>query len=183
MLPNFSLRVERWKFNKYYGVYVSNEGRIKDKNKKIQKIMIGSKNGYCRVQTDIGAILVHRLVMVTWKPTREWRKLTVDHINHNKRDNSLRNLEWVTREENYRRAELDLFLESTVKTETKEKINEDYVRLNGFLFTKEDAFNFIKQCGNNPSVNNDKIKKGINKALSGGNKGKYSGIRITKVNN
>lgn len=52
-------------------------------------------------------MLLHRLVMLTWKPTPEAEMLTVDHLNHNKRDNSLDNLEWVTVEENQVRATRD----------------------------------------------------------------------------
>ena len=177
MLPNFIFRLERWKFNKEYGVYVSTEGRVKTKNKKTRKVLIDGRKGYCRVKTEKGIVALHRLVMITWKPVKNMERLTVDHLNHNKRDNSLRNLEWVTKEENARRASLDYFLESKIKTEE----NNDLVCLNGFVFSKEDAFKFIKQCGNNPSINNDTIKKGIKKALSGSNKGKYSGIHITKV--
>lgn len=43
MLPNFIFRIERWKFNKKYGVYVSTEGRVKTKDKKIRKVLIDSK--------------------------------------------------------------------------------------------------------------------------------------------
>ena len=37
--------------------------------------------------------------------------LTVDHLNHNKRDNSLSNLEWVSKDENQKRANNDLIIE------------------------------------------------------------------------
>jgi hypothetical protein len=36
--------------------------------------------------------------------------LTVDHLDHNKRNNSLDNLEWVSEEENLRRAKADLIV-------------------------------------------------------------------------
>jgi hypothetical protein len=59
-------------------------------------------------------MLLHRLVMLTWKPTPEAEGLTVDHLDHNKRNNALSNLEWVTREENVRRAAEDYLRESTL---------------------------------------------------------------------
>jgi hypothetical protein len=49
---------------------------------------------------------VHRIVMETFRPIEG--KMTVDHLDHNKRNNSLDNLEWVTREENQVRAEQDI---------------------------------------------------------------------------
>lgn len=109
MLPNISLRIERWKFNKDYGVYVSTLGNFKDRYKRRLPIKICA-SGYCRVKTEIPAqqwTLAHRLVMLTWKPIPDAENLTVDHLNHNKRDNSLKNLEWVTREENQKRAAED----------------------------------------------------------------------------
>ena len=45
--------------------------------------------------------------MLTWRPTANAELLTVDHLDHNKRNNALNNLEWVTLEENQRRAEAD----------------------------------------------------------------------------
>ena len=45
--------------------------------------------------------------MMTWKPIAGMDKMTVDHLDHNKRNNKLSNLEWVTEEENQRRAAED----------------------------------------------------------------------------
>ena len=108
MFPTISLRVERWKFNKDYGVYVSTLGNFKDRYKRRLPIKVGV-NGYCWVQTEASNpwVLAHRLVMFTWKPIPDAERLTVDHLNHNKRDNSFNNLEWVTRAENMRRAKRD----------------------------------------------------------------------------
>lgn len=107
MLPTIILRIERWKFNKDYGVYVSTQGNFKDRHKRRLPIKI-NQGGYCAVKTESGWILCHRLVMFTWRPIPNAENLTVDHLNHNKRDNSVENLEWVTQEENLRRAERDL---------------------------------------------------------------------------
>jgi hypothetical protein len=51
--------------------------------------------------------------MLTWKPIPDAENLTVDHLNHNKRDNSLYNLEWVTQKENLRRAKEDSYVDET----------------------------------------------------------------------
>lgn len=111
---NFIFRVERWKFNKDYGVWVSSEGNFKDRYKRLLPIKINSK-GYCSVYTEKGYKTAHRLVMLTFKPIPDSESLTVDHLNHNKRDNSLKNLEWVSKGENLRRAQEDL-IQSVRKT-------------------------------------------------------------------
>ena len=58
--------------------------------------------------------------MLTWRPIPNAEELTVDHLNHNKRDNSLENLEWVTKEENLRRAAEDLIKKDKKKNSTNE---------------------------------------------------------------
>ena len=114
MLPSIKIRFERWRFNKDYGVYVSTYGRFRNRDKVDLPIKINQK-GYCCIKVDCTTcktMLAHRLVMLTWRPTDEAENLTVDHKNHNKRDNSLENLEWVTYEENAKRAERDFIGES-----------------------------------------------------------------------
>ena len=53
MLPKINLRVEKWKYNREYEVYVSTLGNFKKKNKKRLPICIGT-DGYCRVRTSCG---------------------------------------------------------------------------------------------------------------------------------
>ena len=111
---NFIFWVEKWKFNKDYGVWISSEGNFKDRYKRPLPIKINS-GGYCCVYTEKGYKAAHRLVMLTFKPIPDLESLTVDHLNHNKRDNSLKNLEWVSKGENLRRAQEDL-IQSVRKT-------------------------------------------------------------------
>lgn len=122
MLPTISLRIERWKFNKDYGVYVSTLGHFKDRHKRPLPIKINDR-GYCLVKTEAPKQpwkLAHRIVMLTWKPIPDAENLTVDHLDHNKRDNSLTNLEWVTEQENHKRAAADYMPSAGV---TKKKPN------------------------------------------------------------
>ena len=116
IFPTIKLNIERWKYNSTFELYVSNMGHVKNKSKAdvAHKIM---QNGY--VVVYVGGsnphwMLLHRLVMLTWKPTPEAEELTVDHLDHNKRNNALSNLEWVTREENERRATEDYLRESNL---------------------------------------------------------------------
>ena len=110
MLPKFHFTIERWKYNPTFELYVSNMGHIRNKSKADIAPRV-TKNGYMTVKVN-GSInkhmLLHRVVMLTWKPTPEAEKLTVDHLDHNKRNNALSNLEWVLKEENLRRAYEDL---------------------------------------------------------------------------
>ena len=92
--------MEEWKTIIGYENYeVSNTGKIK--NKKSGKILkpIIMKNGYARVSLKQKVCLIHRLVLQTFLPTED-KRLEVNHKNHNRTDNFLENLEWVTHFEN-----------------------------------------------------------------------------------
>jgi hypothetical protein len=92
----FHFSIERWKFNKEYSLYVSTWGNVKDAKKKDQPVY--ANHGYLFVRTGKDVTPVHRLVMETFKP--EGKHLTVDHIDHNKRNNHIKNLRWLSAEEN-----------------------------------------------------------------------------------
>lgn len=103
MLFNLIINFEKYRWNKDYGVYVSNLGHFKDRYKRLLPVKI-NLGGYLVIKTEKGYISAHRLVMYTWRPIPNAENMTVDHLNHNKRDNSLKNLEWVDRSENQKRA-------------------------------------------------------------------------------
>lgn len=101
--PRFHITIERWKFNEQYKVWVSNQGHVLDNQKQPIKVLTSSKRYMvCKINKEF--VSAHRLVLMTWRPCEEMYSLTVDHINSNPRDNRLCNLEWVTEEENKRRA-------------------------------------------------------------------------------
>ena len=120
ILPKIFLGIERWKWNEEYRVYVSNMGHFKDEHKDNLPFKT-SQSGYLQIKTRCGYKLAHRLVMLTWRPCPGAEDLTVDHLDHNKRNNALSNLEWVTREENWRRAQEDLLVDVQVTVKKKKK--------------------------------------------------------------
>ena len=161
MLPNFIFKVEKWKFNKDYGVYVSTLGNFKDRHKRLLPIKVDQK-GYCAVRTEQGYVKAHRLVMFTWKPIPNAEKLTVDHLNHNKRDNSVMNLEWVTRKENQRRAKLD-HVKTEDSIEDKQpvyspKLQNYFLVVGGQAFeTVDEVYKWMRE--NAPKNNRKQVSK------------------------
>lgn len=117
--PRFIFKVEKWKWNKEYRLYVSTMGHFRDEHKQPIPIKL-NRNGYVVIRTRNGYQMAHRLVMKTWMPTEDMDNLTVDHLDHNKRNNVLDNLEWVTEKENKRRAVAD-HLPSAAKKAKKEE--------------------------------------------------------------
>ena len=109
ILPTFNFNIERWKWNKEYRVYVSNMGHFRDEHKRLIQIRI-TNGGYVSIKTAAGMKYAHRLVMLTWRPIPNAEDLTVDHLDHNKRNNSVANLEWVSEAENHRRAKKDFVI-------------------------------------------------------------------------
>ena len=88
------------------GYMVSNLGRVKG----IRKAIMGQHDnglGYlqCKIKMKDGKsrfLKVHRMVAIAFIPNPE-NKPEVNHIDGNKRNNSVDNLEWVTHGENIRK--------------------------------------------------------------------------------
>ena len=123
--PKFIFKVEKWKWNKECRLYVSTMGHFRDEHKQPIPIKL-NQNGYVVIKTRNGYQVAHRLVMKTWMPTEDMDNLTVDHLDHNKRNNSVDNLEWVTESENKRRAVND-HLPSAIKKAKKEEQKQKQV--------------------------------------------------------
>ena len=136
ILPKLIFKIERWKWNKEYRIYVSNMGHFRDEHKRPIPIKI-NHNGYVvlPIGYDNGYPVAHRIVMKTWRPTTGMEELTVDHLDHNKRNNALENLEWVTGVENQRRAKNDYIPnEPKKKKKNVERTYKDSYSLSDFDF-------------------------------------------------
>jgi hypothetical protein len=99
--------IEEWKDIKdYEGLYkVSNLGRVKSNYKGLERLLkpLSKNNGYLFVilykDTKPTKYYVHRLVAKAFIPNPE-NKPQVNHIDEDKSNNMVSNLEWVTAKEN-----------------------------------------------------------------------------------
>lgn len=79
---------------------ISNYGRIKSYKRNIVRILNPRKfNGYLRVDLDGQDILLHRIIAEVFIPTDNKDNKVVHHKDFNKQNNSINNLQWLTREE------------------------------------------------------------------------------------
>lgn len=133
--------IERWKWNPDFELYVSNKGHFMTRDKRLTPL-ITCKGGYLKVYCygiTNKMVFAHRAVLLTWRPNSDAENLTVDHLDHNKRNNALSNLEWVTQEENVRRAAADYAKVEEGNAEAivyEENPYEPYVKIDGINFNK-----------------------------------------------
>lgn len=114
-IPSIHFDIERWKYYIPMDVYISSSGRFKDKEGNI--LSPTAKNNYLVFRGE----LVHRLVMTLFKPIPGCAGMTIDHLDHNTRNNKISNLEWVSLEENQAREAADRKAnEQTMLERTKE---------------------------------------------------------------
>lgn len=149
MFPKFKFTIERWKWSDTYDVYVSTEGRIKDRDK--DNVEISLRNTYPVFFSEKAQrwVTVHRAVLETWRPRKDMMELTVEHKDMNKRNSSLRNLMWLKQEENERRGRMHDIVETTTSKPSKE-----IIRANGINMTVDEVTAFLfngSLCGANIS--------------------------------
>jgi hypothetical protein len=103
-VEQINLENEEWREvvidnKKTEGYYVSSLGRFKNKKGVIMKDYKPHHSGYIYLRVNIQKYALHRLVAQTFIPNVE-NKPFVNHIDGNKINNSVENLEWVTCLEN-----------------------------------------------------------------------------------
>lgn len=95
-----------------YKYYVTDDGRIWSEQSQKFMSMSKDKDGYMKVSLrsldlppkKCHRYSVHRLIMENFYPFEGMENFQVNHINGNKEDNSLINLEWVSCQENIKHA-------------------------------------------------------------------------------
>lgn len=173
---NFIFKVERYKWNKEYGVYVSNLGHFKDRYKREIPHKI-NRNGYVVIKTERGFKTAHRLVMLTWRKIPNAEEMTIDHLDSNKRNNALSNFEWVTLEENQTRADNTILIESQ---SAQEKVLIGTIAKKTIKFTNlKEAAQFIIELNNMKEAELKNVASSINKKAK--NNGKYGKVKFSYV--
>lgn len=91
---------EEWKEIEWHGVKlkVSSCGRVEYSSGK--KTYGSLCNGYKTVNISKTNIRVHRLICMAFNPINNPEEMVVNHIDENKSNNCIENLEWVTHREN-----------------------------------------------------------------------------------
>ena len=183
---NIHFSIERWKWNADFGIYVSNKGRFRTRDKKDLPIKINHK-GYCLVHCG-GNVnkyrFAHRVVMLTWCPMDDAENLTVDHLDHNKRNNSVDNLEWVTQEENWRRAYGDHINECNEMSNIvfplpKTRFDQYFIIRGGIAVTVEQFVNMVWD-GHGKYLSKETTKPAFEDEVYKSNKQKICGVTILK---
>ena len=142
--------------NKAEGYFVSSLGRFKNKKGIIMKDYKPHHSGYVYLRVNIQKYALHRLIAQTFIPNLE-NKPFVNHIDGNKINNSVSNLEWCTCSENnlhnykvglnkgHKRKiiQYDLFLNEinkfgTIK-EASKKLNICYSSIKAVLYKKQNT--------------------------------------------
>lgn len=160
------------KYNLIYDYYARDDGTIYSaKSNKILSPQL-DKNGYEKVQmmSDDGKrhrYSVHRLILENFNPVEGMENLQVNHIDGDKRNNKLNNLEWVTCQENISHA-INNNLRAKINGASKltiEQVREIFIRSNN----GESNITLGKEFGVHPDqigrIKNRKSWKDVTKDL------------------
>ncbi|ACU46844.1 HNH endonuclease [Lactococcus phage CB13] len=146
----------KMEYKKIYNLIVFENGTIYREFKTKCKLIkpIAGSHGYCTIRINGNNMLVHRLIMEAFRGKSD---LTVDHIDGNKLNNSLDNLEYVTLGENIKRAYYKGLRETALLSLSKP------VRFNNKTY--KSATELSKKLGRCESYVSQKIKR--NKPING----------------
>jgi hypothetical protein len=135
ILNHFKDKAEIWCYHPYFdNILVSSLGKIKNAYTNTEYKQRSTHQGYqvCTVlihkgeQIERKQKLVHRLVAETFFSYLNYNEYEVNHISGNKKDNSIYNLNWLTRQENLQHArDTGLFKRQMGESNGRYKYTED----------------------------------------------------------
>jgi hypothetical protein len=128
---------EVWKRIKGHDMYeISNMGRVKSFKLKYPYLMKIKVKEYSSITIDNTTYNIHRLVAINFINNLDLNKNIVNHINGDKNDNRLINLEWVTPSQNTKK-----YIDSD-RNKTKSGSDLNYSKIN-----EKDAINIYNMEG------------------------------------
>lgn len=151
---------------------ISNFGNVENKNGK--KIKQYDNKGYVCVDLSKNNIRkhyrVHRLVMYTFNDNKN-HKLDINHIDGNKYNNRLDNLEWCTRKEN--------LIHAVKHGLNSQSIKITAIKNNNFIkcYSISDSYNKLKEL-ENIKCTEKTFKENVRRALH--NNGEYYGYHFKR---
>lgn len=106
-------------------------GNIYDVEAKKYRKQIEHRKGYMKVSFYINGkekrFFVHRLVLMTFNPVEGMESLQVNHIDGNKKNNYIGNLEWCTQSENQKHAFQNDLISRKGSKNSQAKLTEEQV--------------------------------------------------------
>ena len=166
IFPKIHFSIERWRWNEEYQCWISNKGNFKDDKKRDIKPKV-NQDGYLVIKLPKSSRrrAAHRLVMTTWCPIPNSSEMTIDHLDHNKRNNAVSNLEWVTEAENLERAAADFDAEKDAKGNPVPTTNPERIQFKDIHYA---AIEVVKRFNIGKGANISTVKNNIKRAAQNG---------------
>jgi hypothetical protein len=103
----------------------SNDGRVFSTVRNKELSLVNHSAGYLYVSINNKTALVHRLVAEAWLPNPEGYRC-VNHVNGDKTNNNVHNLEWCTHSQNNQHAYDTGLKDKKLSDKDKEEIRKQY---------------------------------------------------------
>lgn len=128
-----------------FNYYVTNTGKVWSQISHKEMIPIIDKDGYLRVRLTLNSgkrrnFPVHCLVLMMFAPVINMMSLQVNHIDGNKFNNNIDNLEWCTSQENISHAvKLGLRYDKGEQNNSHKLSNSDVLKIREMCSNHEDT--------------------------------------------